>query len=489
MKIAIFSPYATVAPHFETELELAQRHLDDGHQVEIVSCHGELANCDFNPRGEAARCQACLGRRQAGLSMLEPRPDCGSLGSAQWTLESGLQTQFDTVAELTQYKIDNFDIGYAVLSSLVSQIRDPEPDLRQHASTIEKFMRSAAQTYEFTLDYLHRSAPDRVYTFNGRFASMRAVLRACQKTGTSCWLHERGCDGQHFELFKNHLPHDIDAIDAEIRRIWNAAGVEANSTSSREQIGAQWFLDRVNRVETSWHSFTKHQQTGLLPNCWDSRRKNVAIFCSSDDEFVAIGDAWRHSLYSNQVEAIGKIANSMLTADPACQLYLRVHPNLTNVQNERKRQMLALTCPNLTVIQPDAPIDTYQLMCQSDVVVSFGSSVGIEAVFWNRPSILLGPCFYQNLGGTYRPATHSEAVNLIVSDLDPGDKTGALMYGHWLQTRGQKYNYYQAEGLFEGKFKGQHVYAGADCLNQPKSLFQKLQREAMRLVRHRSRAS
>ncbi len=293
----------------------------------------------------------------------------------------------------------------------------------------------------------------------------------------------------HFELFKNHLPHDLDAVDSEIRRCWHQAESRSNSCPSREIIGAQWFLDRVNRVETCWHSFTKNQQTGLLPAGWDSQRKNVAIFCSSDDEFVAIGDAWQHSLYPNQVEAIGQIAASMLAVDPACQLYLRVHPNLTHVQNERKRQLMSLSFANLTVIEPDASVDTYQLLRESDLVVSFGSSVGIEAVFWDRPSVLLGPCFYQNLGGVYRPGTHEDAIDLLTSDLEPGNKTGALMYGHWFQTRGHKYEFYEAQGLFEGQFKGQRVYAGAHLANQPKSLAQKLRREAIRLVRGRARAS
>ena len=70
MKIAIFSPYATVVPHFETELEIAQSHLEQEHSVEYIGCYGKLANCDFNLTGEISRCQDCIGRRRAGLSLL-----------------------------------------------------------------------------------------------------------------------------------------------------------------------------------------------------------------------------------------------------------------------------------------------------------------------------------------------------------------------------------------------------------------------------------
>ncbi len=73
MKVAIFSPYATVVPHFETELDIAQQHLDNGDLVEFVNCTGGLANCDFNTERDPQRCQQCIGRRQMGLELLEPQ--------------------------------------------------------------------------------------------------------------------------------------------------------------------------------------------------------------------------------------------------------------------------------------------------------------------------------------------------------------------------------------------------------------------------------
>ena len=93
-------------------------------------------------------------------------------------------------------------------------------------------------------------------------------------------------------------------------------------------------------------------------------------------------------------------------------------------------------------------------------MITFGSSVGIEATFWGTPSILLGPCFYRGLNAVHEPASHSQAIRMILSDLPPRDRTGALMYGFWLQTRGIRYRDYQPLGLFEGKFKGQIIHAG-----------------------------
>ncbi|MFK7767055.1 MAG: hypothetical protein AB8B55_07515 [Mariniblastus sp.] len=453
MKVAILSPYATVVPHFETELDIAQQHLDQGDTVKFLYCSGALENCDFNVEREPARCLECLGRREMGLEMVGKKPSKCSTFTELVDL-SDIQVKFATVDELTSYWIANFDIGYAALSSLVSLHRDPEPDLEKHESIIKRFITTAMQVYQQTVKYLQANPTDRVYVFNGRFAGMRAVFRACQKMNVDCYLHERGCDGEHYELFKNHLPHDMVAIDAAINARWDAE----SSNPKREAIAAQFFKDRFARVEKVWHSFVKNQDTGRLPSDWDSNKKNITIFCSSDDEFVAIGDDWRNPIYENQVTAISRLAADLLVRDPKIHINLRVHPNLTQVDNQRKREMLELDYPNLSIIEPDATIDSYELLRKSDAAVSFGSTIGSEAVYWGTPSVSLGPSFYQNLGGIYRPGSHAEAIELLTKDLRPQPKTSALKYGFWLQTRGNKHVHFKSSGLFDGQFKGKTLY-------------------------------
>lgn len=453
LRVAIFSNYRAVVPHFETELDIAQQHLDRGDSVTFFQCQGALANCEFNVERDEATCQNCRGRREMGVELLsapvlqidfldEPPP-------------ADLKTSFESVGELVDYQIDGFDIGYAALSSLVSFCRDPDPNLEKHSANLKRFLISAWQTYQQTIRFLSEHQFDRVYLYNGRFAGMRSTLRACQKLGVDCFLHERGCDGGHFELLKNHLPHDLVKIEEAIVGGWE----RAKEDPRRDEIARSWFQDRFGRVEKVWHSFTKNQQRNRLPESWNSSEKNVSIFSSSDDEFVAIGDAWKNEMYPNQVEAIERIVVDMLNAAPDTMIYLRMHPNLSGLDNERCRRMKALDFPNLTVIEPEDEIDTYRLITDSDTVVSFGSSVGAEAVYWGTPSVLLGPCFYQNLGGLYRSRSHAETIELLCRDLQPQEADGILKYGFWFQTRGFPHKYFSSTALFEGTFKGETIYA------------------------------
>lgn len=463
MKIAIFSPYATVVPHFETELEIAQSHLEQKHSVEYIGCYGKLANCDFNLTGEISRCQDCTGRRRAGLSLLH-----GEVRQTELSAIGQLPDipYFEDMEEMKKFSIDHFDIGYAVLSSLVSASRNPEPDLDEWRPLIERLFQSSYSTYRATIDYLASSQPDRVYLFNGRFAAMRAVLRACQSQQVDCFIHERGCNQQHYDLFPNYLPHDIDAVHRTLLKYWE------RNDPQREEIAAQWYHDRQNRVEKNWHSFTRDQVMGRVPETWNPEQKNITIFCSSEDEFVAVGDQWNNTIYSSQADGIEQIAKDLWEGSPDFQIFLRVHPNMKNASPKAQQKILGIRSPNLTIIPSDASIDTYEMLRRSDVVITFGSTVGIESVFWGTPSILLGPSFYRDLGGVYTPSSHPEAMALLSRKLEPGDQEAALIYGYWQQTRGIRYRFFESTGLFEGKFKDQVIYAG---MNHRKSnLFQRV---------------
>jgi hypothetical protein len=486
MKVLIVSPYRTVAPHFEHELELAQRHLDCGDEVSFLSCHGELPNCDFNPGRDPQTCHECRLRRQHGLQQLsgrvsqacfaDRRPGRGSCDPADSLSLAGLSG----IEALKSIKVANFDIGFATLSSLVSHTRDPEVDLAGHARELRDFSTAALTVYRSMLQRLSRQRPDRVYVFNGRFAAMRGVLRACQRAGVECLIHERGSDTRHYQLFRSRLPHDIEYIDGRMREHWQGACGQPD----REKRAAAWFHGRVRRVEKNWRSFVKGQQRGRLPAGWDADRHNVVIFTSSEDEFVAIGDSWSDRLYADQGEGIHALAVQLMRERPNAMLTVRMHPNLTGIDNASTRRLAALDLANVRVIPPQAKIDSYQLMRVADTVATFGSSIGIEAVFWSKPSVLVGPCFYQQLRGPQRVRDHQQAVRLLAADLLPATRHEALIYGYWQETHGILCRYFQPDdNLFTGRFRGQVVYP-----RPPESLGRRLSRP-VRSLRQRLRPS
>jgi hypothetical protein len=460
--VAIISPYQTVNPHFEAELELYQHHLDAGDAVVYWACLGRRMGLEL--LSQPGRALPLLPSRRP----LAPQP-------TTWPAE--LPWQFTDLDQLRQLQYENFDIGYACLSSLVSAVREPLPDLNRHASLLRQLLWDSWRVYRATRQRLQAVRPDQVYVFNGRFAMMRAVLRAAQREGVKCLIHERGGTFNRYQLFENHLPHDLTAMQLRIQAHWQEADPQW-----RQQAGGQWFIDRRNRIERGWKSFVKQQRPHLLPDDWNPEAHNVVLFCSSEDEFVAIGGAWNQRPYASQVDGVRHLLS--LCQRPNIRLTVRLHPNLQSAPDHLTTAFYQIQDPRLSVIAPDSPVDSYQLMERASTVVTFGSSVGIEAVYWGRPSVLLGPSFYRPLGGTYQPIPPEltqidrqspvppqvqELADCLNRPLDPLPTEGALQLGFWLQENGHEYRYYRADGFNEGTFKGQVVYA-----RPPKSWLAKL---------------
>jgi hypothetical protein len=70
-------------------------------------------------------------------------------------------------------------------------------------------------------------------------------------------------------------------------------------------------------------------------------------------------------------------------------------------------------------------------------VVTFGSTMGAEATFWSKPSILLGRAAYEGLGVAHEPRTYEEFEDLVLdSTLTPRGRLAAFKYGYWAAEAG-----------------------------------------------------
>jgi hypothetical protein len=448
MKILVVSTHILWPSHFETDLEIIQGHLAAGDQVFHGVCDGALPACDMAVVHRAARCEDCITKRHRGVALLDGAlTTVPLLGAGQ--APEGLEASFPDAAALAAYSVDGFDVGAAVASSLISELRDPNPSTVAHAGAVRGFVTSAVQLYRATLAWLERNPVDRVYVFNGRFAHTRAVLRACQARKVDCWLHERGHDIATYGLFKNALPHEIAHVEARMREAWAAA----EGRPDREQIASSFFEDRAGGIGHAWHSFTAYQDASLLPANWAAAKTRVVLYNSSEDEFAAIGDEWRHTVYESQLDGVRRIARDLEGRD-GVHLFVRMHPNTRTMSPAEVEKWTSLRSPALTVIPPESKVSTYALLQAADLVLTFGSTVGIEAVFFGKPSILAGPAYYARLGGTYNPASHDELMALLRPGLPARDRTAALMYGFYFRTFGTPFRWFRADGFGSGKFKG-----------------------------------
>ena len=458
MRVTIFGPYAAWSPHFETDLELAELHLRKRDTVSFITCDAVLKCCEPNYYHDYATCLRCMGIAKAGLSLLPKRIRIVPLSSLILPISDELQIvnsicarplSYDALYDIT---IDNFDLGAAALSTMNDLFRDPEPNPADNLQITREVLFSALATYKALCKYLKENPCDMFYVFNGRFANLRAALRACQLRGVPCFVHERGSDLNSYVLAPNTMPHD-----PAFMLPYRSSTFEPVSMEVKEKVAHEFYVERSHGIIANWFSFTNQQQLGLLPDNWVQASQRLAVFTSTESEFASLRDFYPRGLYPSQKEGIIQIIKDFANRDYQGVLAVRMHPNSHDTKSDFTEELRQITCPFLIVIPPLNEIDSYSLLRTASAVLTFGSTIGIEAAYWRVPSILAAPSLYSDLGSTYNPGSHDEVIQCLLQPLQPKPIEGAINYGFFAKVYGTRFRFVVSDGVNDCTFKDRKV--------------------------------
>ena len=144
MKVGFFTPHIKWPPHYETELELIQEHLNNGDEVIQFVCSADLPICDTNLTHDIQFCLGCMGCRDLGKTLIDGHYTQKSFlnltSKDKEEINEVYHVEFSDIKELQKFKIENFDIGYAVASSLISKLRNPSPDLKANRPVLISYL-------------------------------------------------------------------------------------------------------------------------------------------------------------------------------------------------------------------------------------------------------------------------------------------------------------------------------------------------------------
>lgn len=451
-QVMFFHSHILWPSHFETELELIEILKKETINVSSFICNGSLLGCDTNPSNNINVCSKCINTRKTGHNLLSSNVNDIEIKTNK---KSKFQNNcgINSIEDLKKLKHKNFEVGYAALSSIVSRVRNPYLTYNDYKEDFDTLIQKSIEVYEFFIEKLQQQKPDLVIIFNGRFAYNRALVRACEALGLKYYTHERGANKNKYMLYENTLPHDISYFNKILEQRW-----ESNQIVYEEKIniGNQFYIDRANGKEQSWFSFTNNQNREELPEDWDENKHNIVIYLSSEDEFIAIDDQWGKKLFKNQIDGLEFIFSHKYDIK-FIKFYIRIHPN-SKMLDKFIEEVFIFQNEQIIVIHPQSTISSYSLLKKANKVITFGSTMGIEATYWGKPSINLGNCFYKMLDVTYNPTKMDEIISLINNlTLSPKDKLNTLKYGYLVSTLGYEFEIYQPEELMKGTFKGKDL--------------------------------
>lgn len=461
-KILFYSPYTIFPFHFETELELAEKYLNQGHSVTFLFCDGDLPSCDANPNHKYSICAVCKSRRNSGIKWLGK--DNVKVENFYHVTEEQTQViqSFHSIdilslEQLKNISIDGSDIGIAVYGSVICNLREPYIDPQKYINLIRKNLIAAAIVHYSFKNRLERDRPNKVIIFNGRMAPLRPVLRLTQSLGITTYVHERSGDLNRYSLTPNIYPHDLNFMKQEIELTYHNSPL---LESEKSIIANEWFEERSNNHPQAWFSYTDQQKKDLIPRNLNLQNINIAIFNSSEDEMMSI-EGWSNPFYRNQNDGIYKIINEFKDINNI-KFFLRVHPNLAEIDNSQTKflENILSRFSNIEIIAPNSPISTYALINACDIVITFGSTVGIEAIYQRKPSILMGRAIYEDLGGLILPSSHLDLVNIITNYMLTRElpkvkdsKIAFVKYGFFQKTYGYLFEYVKPYNAFKVSLK------------------------------------
>lgn len=470
-RVLVYAPLALSTPHFETDLEIAQRHLDLGDEVELVVCDAELPSCQLNPAHETQRCIQCVSRNLQGAAQLSAKVPVLGLRAALTPEDhaalAGLPAQFATQEELRAFRFENFDAGLAALSSLIDFARSPRLDTARHAGLVQQTLRGAVLSFLALKRILAARRPDRAYIYNGRWGMVRSAVRACEAAGVPWWTHERGSDFRKFALYAGVLPHDKADFQRQALGAWRDAATQPDSRALAER----FFSERRQRVEKTWFSYTKQQEQGRVPADWPRAARRIVFFTTSEFEYAAIADDTAGRIYPSQRAGARRIAQHLAQADAEAHLWVRVHPNDKGAETTRAWTDAVAGLANVTLILPEATIDSYALLDGADRVLTFGSTMGIEATFWGRAAICADHSFYGGNDAIYDAASEAELLDLLTRrGLPPKPREQVLPFGYYLNAFGEEFRHFSTEKIsdyeFRSPFRGRCLKPDFDDLRQ-----------------------
>ena len=430
-KIAIHSAYG-LWPLLEYELDIAQRELDKGNEVTFYYCQGNQNICEankYNANGSIKKryCVECRSRTLNGLRWLDPgRGKLKYLEYENISLEQrdqvdGIISKYCTSDKnediiKKNVNIDNVDIYESAISTLATTIKMSNLKLDKYFKELIQYIKSGLISYFSAINNLSDFNADKIYLYNGRMSRYRPLLRIAQQKKIEISVYEYPYTGfMNYVLIDGTYPHDIGNVADLLKIFFDNSDTPL---SEKYKTGESWLSRRVHDSsqvsDVLIPKFTERQVEKKIPNAWREDQFNVALFISSEYELGDI-DEVKRSMPHSQVETI-KVISSCISN---IEIYVRIHPYLENVNHEFVNSIKELgALDGVNIILPESTVDSYYLMELADLIISFGSTTGIEAAFLSKPVLTIGCSYYEHFNATATIRTSEDMLRLIKSARD-----------------------------------------------------------------------
>ena len=339
---------------------------------------------------------------------------------------SGIET--DALAAATY---GNWAIGEWVRSSVHSHFRMSELNLDdpETVSIYRRYVTSGLVIAQGLDALVRQERPGVQLLFNGRMAPMRIALEIAKQHNIRTITEERGFTLGHLRLVEN-----THCLDPEpFYELWNAWKETPLSTEDIES------LSKILSAHRSGTGFemslfaapatgpeVTRETLGL-----DQERPIVTAFTSATDESACQVEAM--GLLPNQADWLKRTVEGARNRGDV-QFVIRAHPNTSGkralgrnaVEADFLENLPSDAPDNVTVVQPDADISSFDLIAASTAGLVWHSSLGLEMAAMGKPVLRGGAYWFREATFMETPHNEGDYEKAIDRLLEPAEKDDQL---------------------------------------------------------------
>jgi hypothetical protein len=432
--VFVYAPIGLWNIHFVEALEIALAEHYNGNNVYMYQCEGNLASCAPNPLHDRKLCNLCKRKTKRLIKKIAPFVKTTDLRLSQFP---DIQIpEFSSLDDLIDFEYQSCPLGGMAVNQIADNLKDAYFQYDNYRDGLKSELRSALQLYLKSSLFFREEDIHEVYAWNGRRPSDGPVLYAGRSNNLSVHSFISGPALGSIEIIDDvnifSLGHRKRALD-EIRQLM----CSSDDYAKQVMVEGKKFFDNQSGqgpVSTSLGigSISKWFGDTLAEEITKSEKPILAIFTSSVWEKLGIRE-FDNKIYLSELEGIVKILSEDKITD-FFNVVVRWHPGLRTAgpgELGKVRQIAEAFAHKSVQITPESDSNSYGLVDISSIVVSFGSTIGVEATHRGVASISLGPSYYQNLDVCYYPCTHTEFIELLFSKLTPKSKELSLVYGYY----------------------------------------------------------
>lgn len=424
-KVLCIAPYSNYHPlHGMWEMTLLHALRLRGAEVEYYLCDGLSACCDLFRLDPAQKdCRDCMHRSaELARSMGMPVRWLGSLlteddarRAHDFATEQPVESLLDAVA-------GNWAIGKWIRSSLYTYFREADLDLRDPAvvGCCRSYLR-AGLLYAIACDrVMERFSPTVQLLFNARMAFVKVAAEVGAQHGVPYYSHERGWLPERFSINRDDVPMSPEYFE-EMWRLWGDVPLVREELQAISEV----LRNRERGKNLNWTAYSPPpgQVESLRAQLGIAAQARIwGLFTSSEDEVVSLS-RYRPGAFANQPEWIVRTL-AFMRVHPDVHLVIRVHPNTggsksTGISRKTLRffDTLRPRLPaNVTLVAPDDPVSTYDIMAAAETGLVFLSTCGLEMACRGKPAVCAAPSYYAASGVAAVPGT-VQAYDELLHDL------------------------------------------------------------------------